>query len=63
MTEKTLDMHLQDLREEIAKEIESIEIKPSIENALGMRMMAANIARGKKWKDINILQKMKITTL
>jgi hypothetical protein len=48
MTEKTLDMHLQDLRKEIAKEIESIEIKPSIENALGMRMMAANIARGKK---------------
>jgi hypothetical protein len=47
MTEKTLEMHLQDLREEIAKEIEAIEIRPSIENAVGIRMMAASIARGK----------------
>jgi hypothetical protein len=39
---------VKEVRELIAKEIESIEIKPSIENALGMRMMAANIARGKK---------------
>jgi hypothetical protein len=36
------------VRESIAREIESIEIETSITNALGMRMMAANIARGKK---------------
>ena len=36
------------IREKIAKEIESIEIKPSIENAVGMQIMAANIARGIK---------------
>lgn len=35
------------VREQIAKEIESIEIRPSIENAVGMQMMAAKIARGK----------------
>jgi hypothetical protein len=34
------------LREEIAKEIESIEIQDSITNALGMRMLAAKVARG-----------------
>jgi hypothetical protein len=36
------------IREEIAKEIESIEIKASIENAVGMQIMAAKIARGIK---------------
>ena len=44
--EKTLDMHLKELREQIAKEIESIEIKDSIENAVGMRLLAAKVARG-----------------
>jgi len=34
------------LREEIARAIESIEIQPSVTNALGMRMLAAKIARG-----------------
>lgn len=36
-----------DAREDIAVEIESIEVRPSIENALGMQIMAAKIARGK----------------
>jgi hypothetical protein len=35
------------LREEIAREIEAIPIESSITNALGMRMLAAKIARGK----------------
>ena len=34
------------LREEIARTIEAIEIKDSITNALGMRMLAAKVARG-----------------
>jgi hypothetical protein len=36
------------VREQIAQQIESIEIESSVTNALGMRIMAANIARGKK---------------
>jgi hypothetical protein len=36
------------LREEIAKAIEAIEIKDSITNALGMRMLAAKVARGEE---------------
>jgi hypothetical protein len=35
------------LREEIAREIEALPIETSITNALGMRMAAAHIARGK----------------
>jgi hypothetical protein len=38
----------QELREQIAKEIETIEIQTSITNALGMRIMAAKVARGEK---------------
>jgi hypothetical protein len=34
------------LREEIARAIEAIEIKDSITNALGMRILAAGVARG-----------------
>ncbi len=34
------------LREEIARAIEAIEIKDSTTNALGMRMLAARVARG-----------------
>jgi len=34
------------LREEIAKGIEAIEIEDSITNALGMRILAAKVARG-----------------
>jgi len=44
--EKTLDIHLKELREQIAKEIEAIEIRDSIENAVGMKFFAAKIARG-----------------
>ena len=34
------------LREEIARAIEAISIEESVTNALGMRMIAAKIARG-----------------
>ena len=34
------------LREEIAKAIEAIPIENSVTNALGMRMLAAKVARG-----------------
>jgi len=44
--EKTLEMHIKEIREQIAKEIEAIEIENSITNALGMRILAAKIARG-----------------
>ena len=44
--EKTLEMHLNELREQIAKEIEAIEIENSITNAIGMQILAAKIARG-----------------
>ena len=35
------------LREEIAREIEAIPIEVSRTNALGMRILAAEVARGK----------------
>ena len=35
------------LREEIAREIEALPIETSVTNALGMRMAAAHVARGK----------------
>jgi hypothetical protein len=44
--EKTLNIHIREIREQIAKEIESIEIRDSIENAVGMKMLAAKVARG-----------------
>jgi|LakMenEpi03Aug12_release.lakeMendotaPanAssembly.Ray.scaffolds.fasta_scaffold3993554_1 hypothetical protein len=44
--EKTLKMHIRELREQIAKDIESIEIKDSIDNAVGMKILAAKVARG-----------------
>ena len=44
--EKTLEIHIKELREEIAKSIETIEIENSITNAVGMQMLAAKIARG-----------------
>jgi hypothetical protein len=34
------------LREEIARAIEAIPIEDSVTNALGMRMLAAEVARG-----------------
>lgn len=44
--EKTLEMHIKELREEIAKSIEAVEIEDSITNAVGMKILAAKIARG-----------------
>ena len=38
---------LRTMRETLAKEIESITLEPSIDNAVGMQMMAAKIVRGK----------------
>ena len=34
------------LREEIARSIEALPIEDSVTNALGMRILAANVARG-----------------
>ena len=36
--EKTIEIQLQELREQIAQEIEAIEITASQDNALGMRI-------------------------
>jgi len=44
--EKTLDIIIKELREEIAKKIEAIEIEHSHTNAVGMRILAAKVARG-----------------
>ncbi len=44
--EKTLNIHIQEVREQIAKEIEAIEINVGIENAVGMKLLAAKVARG-----------------
>jgi hypothetical protein len=38
-------MNENDLREQIAKDIESINIEDSVTNALGMRILAAKVAR------------------
>lgn len=35
------------LREQIAREIEALPIETSVTNALGMRLAAAHVARGK----------------
>jgi hypothetical protein len=44
--QKTLEIHIKEVREEIAQEIEAIEIKSSVENAVGIKLLAAKIARG-----------------
>jgi hypothetical protein len=44
--QKTLEIHIKEIRDEIAKSIESIEIENSITNAVGMQILAAKIARG-----------------
>jgi hypothetical protein len=44
--EKTITIIKQELRQQIAKEIEAIEIEDSKTNALGMKMLAAQVARG-----------------
>ena len=47
------------LREEIAREIEALPIESSITNAPGMRMLAANIARGKDNYMTNMFENQK----
>ena len=39
-------MSEQELREQIAKAIESIDVESSKTNAVGMRILAAKVARG-----------------
>ena len=46
--EKTLDIVIKELREQIAKEIEAIETEASKTNAVGMQILAAKIAREAK---------------
>lgn len=43
--EVTFSKTVQEVREKIAKDIEAIEVGST--NGLGMRMLAANVARGK----------------
>ena len=45
--EKTIEIQLQELREQLAVEIETIKIESSQHNAIGMQIQAAKIARGK----------------
>ena len=45
-------------REEIARAIESIPIEPGVTNALGMRIAAANIARGKNNYTTELFKKL-----
>jgi|LakMenEpi03Aug12_release.lakeMendotaPanAssembly.Ray.scaffolds.fasta_scaffold4456459_1 tRNA(Ser,Leu) C12 N-acetylase TAN1 len=44
--EKTLEIHIKEIRSQIAKDIEAIEIKDSKTNAVGIKILAAKIARG-----------------
>jgi hypothetical protein len=44
--EKTQEIVIKEIREEIAKKIEAIEIESSKTNAVGMKILAAKIARG-----------------
>jgi hypothetical protein len=55
----TLSMSMDEmtLREEIARAIESIDIEESVTNALGMRILAANVARGEDNYMTNIFEK------
>jgi hypothetical protein len=46
--EKTLEIHIRELREKIAREIESIDIDNSKSNALGVKIIASKIARGRE---------------
>jgi hypothetical protein len=43
--QKTQNIIIKEMREQIAKEIEAIEIEPSKTNAIGMQILAAKIAR------------------
>ena len=42
--EKTIEIQIKELREQIAQEIEAIKV--TSENALGIQIIAAKIARG-----------------
>ena len=45
--EKTIDIIIKEMRESIAKEIESIDLGDSAQiNGVGMKILAAKIARG-----------------
>ena len=44
--QKTQNIIIKEIREEIAKEIEAIQIEASKTNAVGMQILAAKIARG-----------------
>lgn len=44
--EKTLDIIVKEIREEIAQKIEAIDIEQSHTNAVGLKILAAKIARG-----------------
>jgi hypothetical protein len=46
------------LREEIAREIEALPIEPAVTNALGMRLAAAHIARGKDNYMTKLMERM-----
>ena len=43
---KTLEIIIKEVREEIAQNIEAVEIEHSHTNAVGMKILAAKIARG-----------------
>ena len=44
---KTLEIHLKELREQIAKEIEAIDLGGNAQiNGVGMKILAAKVARG-----------------
>jgi hypothetical protein len=44
--EKTQEIIIKEIREEIAQKIEAIEIEASKTNAVGMKILAAKVARG-----------------
>ena len=46
--QKTQDIIIKEMREHIAKEIEAIDIEQSHTNALGVKILAAKIARKHK---------------
>jgi hypothetical protein len=45
--EKTLNIHIKEIREQIAKDIEALDLGGNAQiNGVGMKMLAAKIARG-----------------
>ena len=46
--EKTLEIHFKEIKEQIAKKIEAIDIEQSHTNAVGVKIIAAKIARDYK---------------